>query len=209
MQQRSRMSLSMVGLVAAGLLTVGLLPGAAAQRSGSGPVAVVNLSGVMAGLAERADAEAQLRARGESIRIEVDTRQARVRTMQEAFAALTTTEERLVAEEGVDAELIQFMAWNELMKQELDSERALLLEKLYVDIMAAVKHMAESDGIDLVFIHDASGGIQTSMDPQAPPLEQQVRQQINARRIAFAAPRIDRTRDIIIRMNNAYSPQSP
>lgn len=209
MQQRSRMSFSMVGLVAAGLLTVGLLPGAAAQRSSSGPIAVVNLSGVMGGLAERADAEAQLRARGEAIRVEVDTRQAKLRILQEEFAALTTTVERLAAEERVDAELIQFMAWNELMKQELDSERALLLEKLYVDIMAAVKHMAESDGIDLVLVHDSSGGIQTSMDPEAPPLEQQVRQQISMRRIAFAAPRIDRTRDIIIRMNNAYSPQSP
>ena len=45
--------------------------------------------------------------------------------------------------------------------------------------------------------------------PNNAALEQQVRQQIAMRRIAFAAPRIDRTRDIIIRMNNAYSPQSP
>lgn len=209
MHQRSKMSLSMVGLVAAGLLTVGLLPGAVAQQSSSGPIAVVNLSGVMAGLAERADAEAQLRAKGEGIRIEIDTRQAKLRIIQEEFSALTDVVARLAAEERVDAELIQFMAWNELMKQELDSERALLLEKLYVDIMAAVKHMAESDGIDLVLVHDATGGIQTSMAAEAPPLEQQVRQQIAMRRIAFAAPRIDRTRDVIIRMNNAYGPQSP
>ena len=209
MCRRSGVSFSTVAFAALAMLVVGLLPGATAQRSSSGPVAVVDLAGVMGGLAERADAEARLRSRGESIRVEVETRQAKLRELQEAFAAMTDPTERLAAEEHLDAEIIQFMAWNELMKQELDGERALLLEKLYIDIMAAVKTMAESDGIDLVMVHDSMSEIQTNMSPDAPPLETQVRQQISMRRIAFAAPRIDRTRDVIIRMNNAYSPQNP
>ena len=129
--------------------------------------------------------------------------------MEQEFQALPDPVARLAAEERLDGELIQFMAWDELMKQELDGERAWMLEKLYIDIMVAVKNMAQADGIDLVLVHDAAGELQTNMDPKAPPLEYQIRQQIAMRRIAFAAPRIDRTQDVIIRMNNAYNPQSP
>jgi len=209
MPHRSRVSFSLIALVATGVVAIGLLPGAAAQRSSSGPVAVVDLNGVMVGLAERADAEARLRAKGESISVEVETRQVSLRALEQEFLALTDPVARLAAEERLDGELIQFMAWQELTKQEMDGERAWMLEKLYIDIMAAVKNMARADGIDLVLVHDAAGEIQTNMDPKAPPLEYQVRQQIAMRRIAFAAPRIDRTQDVIIRMNNAYNPQSP
>jgi Skp family chaperone for outer membrane proteins len=209
MPHRSRVSFPLIALVATGVVAIGLLPGAAAQRSSSGPVAVVDLNGVMVGLAERADAEARLRAKGESISVEVETRQVSLRALEQEFLALTDPVAKLAAEERLDGELIQFMAWDELMKQELDGERAWMLEKLYIDIMAAVKNMARADGIDLVLVHDAAGEIQTNMDPKAPPLEYQVRQQIATRRIAFAAPRIDRTQDVIIRMNNAYNPQSP
>jgi hypothetical protein len=75
--------------------------------------------------------------------------------------------------------------------------------------MAAVKSMADADHIDLVLVHDGVQDIQTNPDPEAPPQELQVRQQIAMRRIAFAAPRIDRTQDVIIRMNNAYNPTTP
>jgi Skp family chaperone for outer membrane proteins len=209
MHHRSRVSFPLMALMIAGVVAVGLLPGAVAQRSSGGPVAVVNLNGVMAGLAERADAEARLRAKGESIRVEVETKQASLRALEQEFLTLTDPPTKLAAEEQLDGKLIQFMAWDELMKQELDGERAWMLEKLYIDIMVAVRSMAQADGIDLVLVDDGSGEIQTNMDPKAPPLEYQVRQQIAMRRIAFAAPRIDRTQDVIIRMNNAYNPQSP
>jgi len=209
MHHRSRVSFPLMALMIASVVAVGLLPGAVAQRSSGGPVAVVNLNGVMAGLAERADAEARLRAKGESIRVEAETKQASLRALEQEFLTLTDPSAKLAAEELLDGQLIQFMAWDELMKQELDGERAWMLEKLYIDIMVAVRSMAQADGIDLVLVDDGSGEIQTNMDPKAPPLEYQVRQQIAMRRIAFAAPRIDRTQDVIIRMNNAYNPQSP
>ena len=64
MHHRLRVSFPLIALVVTGVVAIGLLPGAAAQRSSSGPVAVVDLNGVMVGLAERADAEARLRAKG-------------------------------------------------------------------------------------------------------------------------------------------------
>lgn len=209
MHHRSRPSFPILAVVGVGLLAIGLLPGAAAQRSSSGPVAVVSLNGVMVGLNERADAEARLRAKGEAIRVEIETRQASLRAMEEAFRAVTDPVAKLAAEERLDGEFIQFMAWDELMKQELDGDRAWMLEKLYIDIMAAVKSMADAGDIDLVLVHDGGTEIQTNLDPEAPPLEYQVRQQIAMRRIAFAAPRIDRTQDVIILMNNAYNPKTP
>jgi len=168
-------------------------------------VAVVNLPGVLEGLAERADAEAELRAQTDQIAAEAQEREAEVRSLQQALAALDDPAERLVAEEQVDNAVIQLMAWQELMKREVDVERALRLEKIYRDIMNAIADMAASDGIDLVLIHDGATEIQTNPDPQAPPLETQVRQQIAQRRIAFAADRIDRTQDVIVRMNKTYA----
>ncbi|MDP6986907.1 MAG: OmpH family outer membrane protein [Phycisphaerales bacterium] len=209
MHHRSRPSSSSLAIVAVGLLVAFLLPGAAAQRSSSGPVAVVNLNGVMVGLTERLDAEAKLRAKGEAIRAETETRQASLRALEEEFRAVTDPVARLAAEERLDGEVVQFMAWDALAKQELDSERAWMLQGLYIDIMAAVKQMADADHIDLVLVHDGSQDIQVNPDPEAPPAEYQVRQQIAMRRIAFAAPRIDRTQDVIIRMNNAYNPTTP
>jgi Skp family chaperone for outer membrane proteins len=183
------------------------MPGEAAQRGATSPVAVVNLSGVLEGLVERADAEASLRAKAGQVAAEAESRQEAVRALQIELAAITDPIERLPVEERVDGEVVQFMAWQELMKQELDVDRALQLEKLYRDIMASVADMATADGIDLVLIHDGIRPIETNPSPDAPPLAAQVRQQIAQRRIAFASERIDRTRDVIIRMNNAYQPE--
>ncbi|MDG2053391.1 MAG: OmpH family outer membrane protein [Phycisphaerales bacterium] len=207
MASHSRMSVPALCLAGIGLFAIGLMPGEAAQRGASSPVAVVNLSGVLEGLVERADAEASLRAKAGQVAAEAESRQEAVRGFQVELAAITDPIERLTVEERVDGEVVQFMAWQELMKQELDVDRALQLEKLYRDIMAAVADMATADGIDLVLIHDGIRPIETNPSPEAPPLATQVRQQIAQRRIAFASERIDRTRDVIIRMNNAYQPE--
>jgi Skp family chaperone for outer membrane proteins len=201
------MSVPALCIAGIGLFAIGLMPGEAAQRGASSPVAVVNLSGVLEGLVERADAEASLRAKAGQVAAEAESRQEAVRGFQVELAAITDPIERLTVEERVDGEVVQFMAWQELMKQELDVDRALQLEKLYRDIMAAVADMATADGIDLVLIHDGIRPIETNPSPEAPPLATQVRQQIAQRRIAFASERIDRTRDVIIRMNNAYQPE--
>jgi len=163
---------------------------------------------VMEGLAERADAEAGLRAKAQAVAAEAETRQAAVRKLQEELMAITDPIQRLSKEEQVDADVIQFMAWQELMKQELDVERALAMERLYRDIMAAVADIATKDGIDLVLIHDGARGIETNPAPEAGPMATQVRQQIAQRRIAFASDRIDRTRDVIIRMNADYKDET-
>lgn len=207
MASHSRMSVPALCLAGIGLLAIGLMPGEAAQRGATSPVAVVNLSGVLEGLVERADAEASLRAKAGQVAAEAESRQEAVRALQIELIAITDPIERLPVEERVDGEVVQFMAWQELMKQELDVDRALQLEKLYRDIMASVADMATADGIDLVLIHDGIRPIETNPSPDAPPLAAQVRQQIAQRRIAFASERIDRTRDVIIRMNNAYQPE--
>ncbi len=204
----TRVSLPVFFAAAVAAVSVAVLPGSAAQQSAVSPVAVVNLSQVMEGLAERADAEAGLRAKAQAVAAEAETRQAAVRKLQEELMAITDPIQRLSKEEQVDADVIQFMAWQELMKQELDVERALAMERLYRDIMAAVADIATTDGIDLVLIHDGARGIETNPAPEAGPMATQVRQQIAQRRIAFASDRIDRTRDVIIRMNADYKDET-
>ncbi len=204
MRTRTPLTFPVAGILTVLFMALVAIPGASAQRSSSGPVAVVDLAGVMSGLAERADAEAQLRAKEEQYLTEVQQKEADVRALEAAFAGLSDPAERIAAEERLDAATVQFMAWNELWKRQMDLEQALLLEKLYKDVMAAIAEMAQADGIDLVLIHDGLSDIQAEFSPNAPPLATQIRNQIAVRRVAYAAPQIDRTHDVIIRMNNAY-----
>ena len=110
--------------------------------------------------------------------------------------------DRINAQEQLDEKYTEFLAWQEFTMRELDIERALLMQGLYEDVMTAVQKMAQREGLDMVFIYSPDRDIQ--IDPQAGPLEDQVRNEIRSRRIAFSSARVDRTEDVIIRMNNEY-----
>ncbi len=200
--QTTWMSISVMATV---LLAVAFLPSATAQRGAAGPVAVVDIAVVLQGLAERADAEAHIRARAEAFEPELNRLQSEVKSLEEALEATADSPERLLAEERVDAAVINLMALDYMVKREMDVERSLQLKGLYEDIMQAIADMAEADRIDLVLIHDGNQQIETVNASDAPPQVSQVRAQIAQRRIAFAAQHIDRTRDVIVRMNKDYA----
>lgn len=190
-------------LMIAAVMVATLSTTASSLRSG-GPVAVVDLSRVLDGLDERADAEAKLRAKADEIRVEAEQRETEIRALRDQFEAETDPAVQLSISEQIDERIIHFRAWQEFINREMDVERAVLLQNLYRDIRTSIAEMAQADGIDVIMTWQSEGEIQLDPNPELPPLETQVRQQIATRRIAYAAPRVDRSEDVIIRMNNAY-----
>jgi Skp family chaperone for outer membrane proteins len=184
------------------LASVISIRGTALSMAPAGPVAYIDLVRVINGLAEKADAEAKLNTQGEGILGESEARQKELQELNEAIGTMELGPDRINAQERLDEKYTEFLAWQEFTMRELDIERALLMQGLYEDVMTAVQKMAQREGLDMVFIYSPDRDIQ--IDPQAGPLEDQVRNEIRSRRIAFSSARVDRTEDVIIRMNNEY-----
>lgn len=204
MQRSSGTSMIVTAVLAAAVLVTIAFTGTASSLRSGGPVAVVDLARVLDGLDERADAEARLRAKGEEIRTEAEQRDVEVRDLQKRLEESTDPDEQRSLAEEIDERIIHFRAWQEFINREMDVERAVLLQNLYRDIRTSIAEMADVDGLDIILTYQSAGEIQLDPNPELPPLEAQVRQQIASRRVAFAASRVDRTEDVIIRMNNAY-----
>ena len=192
-------ALGVLGIVLAGMIS---LRGTAVSMAPAGPVAYIDLVRVINGLAEKADAEANLNGQLETVLGESESREKEIRELSESIGAMDMGPDRIAAQEQLDEKYTEFLAWQEFTLREIDIERALLMQGLYQDVMTAVRKMAEREGIDMVFIYSPDREIQ--IDPQAGPLEDQVRADIRSRRIAFSSARVDRTEDVIIRMNNEY-----
>ena len=188
----------LVVLLAAGIS----FRGTALSMAPSGPVAYIDLVRVINGLAEKADAEANLNTQLETVLGESESREKEIRELNDSIGSMDMGPDRIIAQEQLDEKYTEFLAWQEFTLREIDIERALLMQGLYQDVMAAVRKMADREGIDMVFIYSPDREIQ--IDPQAGPLEDQVRADIRSRRIAFSSARVDRTEDVIIRMNNEY-----
>ena len=192
-------ALGVLGIVLAAMIS---LRGTALSMAPAGPVAYIDLVRVINGLAEKADAEANLNGQLETVLGESESREKEIRELSESIGAMDMGPDRISAQEQLDEKYTEFLAWQEFTLREIDIERALLMQGLYQDVMTAVRKMAEREGIDMVFIYSPDREIQ--IDPQAGPLEDQVRADIRSRRIAFSSARVDRTEDVIIRMNNEY-----
>jgi Skp family chaperone for outer membrane proteins len=163
----------------------------------------VSLSRVLEGLQQRADAEVELTQKADQIRAEDKRREEEIATLQEQFKHINEIEAKQQLEEDIALLGLNYQAWVRFVKDQLDVDRALLLQSLYRSIKAAIQELAETEGYDLVLVDDSQGDLKWSEDS---PLnrEGQTLQQIAARRVLYASPVIDVTDDLVERMNNKY-----
>lgn len=185
--------------------------GAASQPARTATVVTVNLNAVLEGLAQRSDAESKMRAMGQRMIDERERRQAHVESLRDQLVELNKarqpsappTEAEMELGAKLEWEMLSFQAWAQGATERLDIEQALLLQDLYRAIRIAAEDMAKANGYDLVLTDDSRGEL--TNDPTSNLSNQdQVRQQIAARKILYAGPRIDITNDLIARMNNQY-----
>ena len=188
----------------AGLITSpGALEGPAPRPSQATTIATVDLTAVLEGLTQRADADLRLRQMAEESRTESDRRAGEIEALRAQFRDTVVPATRQDLEERLALAAIEYGAWVRLTNQKTDVEQSLVLQDLYRSIKLAAAEMARAEGYDLVIVDDSVRQLRLSLDS---PLsrEEQIRQQIGARRLLFAAPELNVTDDLIARMNRAY-----
>jgi Skp family chaperone for outer membrane proteins len=195
------------GFLARSLLTLavaGSLLGAASLLAPRSPtIAVVDLRKVLSQLNERAQAEASLKTMAESLQAEMDRRQNELKDVDQKIADTQDPAARRRLQEDRAFKALDAESWAALKSNEVDAERALLLQSLYRSIREAAAAMAKDLGYDLVVMDDATAEIRVNSESQA-TRESQVSQQINARRLLYANPELDITDSLITRMNNVF-----
>lgn len=161
-------------------------------------VATVDLEALFEGLAERAAEDARLQ--GLASRIEQESnnkRQALTNKGTELSAMDPTSPRALEMQDELALGAIEYQAWVEYQRRYIEREKGLVMAKLYRSIKRSVEDMSKAEGLDIVFLNDSLKDIQGGD-------ENMVVQQISARRMLFANPAIDITKDLMDRMNNSF-----
>lgn len=184
-------------------------PAEATRISSYGPtvVATIDLQKVMDSLAERADLEAALTAQSQNILAERDRRQAEIEQLNSELGDMVEGPEQVKMQDALDLKLLQEMAWLRFIQQEIDVEKALMLQNLYMSMEKHVAELAEIEGIDLVIIDDTTMNFQLIPGVQV-SRQDQIREQIANKRVLYRSLSIDISDDLIVRMNNEYAASS-
>jgi Skp family chaperone for outer membrane proteins len=192
-----------------GLLAVSLAVGlvfayqALGSRGAAAPppvtAATVDLERVFEALAELASEQTHLQELGANMDTEKTAREQELEGMDEQLAITEAgTPDYETLEQEYIQKSIEYQAWIEFMRRQIDREKALVLEKVYNSVKQAVRDMAEQHGYDIVYLND-------SLKPLQRGSEASIQQQISARRMLYTSPALDITEDLIQRMNNAYA----
>jgi Skp family chaperone for outer membrane proteins len=186
------------------LLAVRPADGTSATLADNTVVAVVNPTQVLEGLVERAEAEAQLRAKFEELKAQANARTSEIRTLQEQLEGVTDATARESLLDTIDAKGVKAIAFDQFAARQFDVDLALLQQDLYNRIVLSVGELAQANGIDIVLVNDNAIPIQVNPELRVPRATQ-VEEQIAQRRVMFAAGSVDVTEALILRMNNAHS----
>ncbi len=210
---KKNLNVSAVVLIAVLLSIVAYQAGANRITSPANPatVAVVNLPAVLEGLAQRSEAEMDLRNMGTAINAEREKRETEIRRLGQEHDQLRRqsienpdlTPEADAIEERLVYEELRYRAWMEFTSDQVDLEQALILQDLYRVTKRAINQLAETEGYDLVLVDDGQGELMINPESRASRTAQ-IEQQMLARVMLYTNPAIDITNNLIERMNNAY-----
>ena len=180
-------------------VTAGLLAVGQAGATGSARVAVVDVPTVSEGYHKTADLEAKFESVRQTLNQQRDTLRDRVeltrRSLQEELKP--GTEEFRARRKQLallEAELQNFM---ESESKRIETDLARSLERIFADIQAVVRVVAQEKGIDIVVAADR-------MPDNAAESPTQVRQQILLQKVLYWSPQVDLTNEIVTRLNANY-----
>jgi Skp family chaperone for outer membrane proteins len=162
-------------------------------------LATVNLEQAFEGLQEKDQADAELTAMAEELKIQGDELADAIDVLQEEMDAYAVGSEQHQKTMGRwQLMTLEYQAFVEFSRRKIDIRRALTLKRLYQSIKQATQIMAEENGYDIVFVDDSIAEIPNGN-------ETEVRRQISARRMLYTSPQIDITDELIARMNGGIN----
>ncbi len=166
-------------------------------------LAAVQIESLFNGLVQRAEAKAEIEALNDEITAEKNARQDKITKMEEEFRGAADPERQ---EELVDAMTLEKLKLQFLYQEaaaELEVEKALRLQHLYLKISEAIGELASAQGYDLVILDDSAQEPEFDRASRIPG-QVQILQQIASRKVLYRNPAIDITNDLITRMNNEF-----
>jgi Skp family chaperone for outer membrane proteins len=175
---------------------------AVGQQIGTARVAVVNVSTVSARYARTADLEAQFEQQRLSFNEQRNAMQQKIQRLgqslqQELRPGTPEFEARRKELAMQEAELQWF---SEAESQRIERGLAESLRSIYADILAALREVADEQGIDIVLAAD-------QLPEEPAQTTTQVRQQIVLQKVLYWNPRMDLTEQVIARVNERYRAQ--
>jgi Skp family chaperone for outer membrane proteins len=185
------------------LLTAAVAVSAHAAALAAPPVAVatVDVAKVFDKLNENADWQIQIRTLASSYTEELRARQSELEKLLKELEAMTDAGQRSGLADDIAMKRLRLEEWARLKQAEIDRERSLMWQSMYRSIRDEARKVAEGEGYQLVIVDDSQTEVRASREIKA-PLEEQVKQQIASLRILYAAPTIDISDKVVVRINN-------
>jgi len=199
-------------IAAAASLAMALAPGALgtarfAPAQGT-RTATVSLARVMDKLQERQEFEMQVEAMKRQFQEEVQARKKKFESGLKEVEAMEDTPARQAKLEPLILEQLELEQWGNSRMADIDRERSLMWRSIYRNLRSETAKLAEAEGYDHILVDDGSEDLPTSRELKV-PLETQVLDQLQRRRMLYASPAHDLTDKLIVRMNNARAAGSP
>jgi Skp family chaperone for outer membrane proteins len=142
---------------------------------------------------ELAQLQETLKAEEQTRRNKIDQVQAEIDTLGDNDATRTKRYEDLLKMQ------IDYKSWGEVMRAHVTRENSLWTMRVYEEILAAAKALAEREGYDMVLRQDEFQRV--SMDIEV------IMQQINSNQVLYTHPSLDLTQSVIDRLNEEYKTQ--
>ena len=162
-------------------------------------VACVDLERVYAGLDQHKAAEQKLNdlikaesSKRDAIVNETQSLQAELENFKPDTPGFNETARKLTDAAG------RLKVFEDFLKRKLEFERAQLVRVTYGSIKAAIGDLSKAQGVDIVFMDDATPPFDKN-DPRP------ITQQISGRRMLWFNPQLDMTDDLIKAMNASFA----
>jgi Skp family chaperone for outer membrane proteins len=170
--------------------------------------ASVSLARLIDKLQERQEFEMQIGAMRNQFMEEANARKKKLEAGLKEVEAMPDTPERQAKLEPLIVEQLELEQWANSRMTDVDRERSLMWRSIYRNLRSEAGKLAEAEGYDYIIIDDGSDDLPTNREVKM-PLEQQVLEQLQRRRVLFASPAHDLTDKLIVRMNNARAAGTP
>jgi len=198
MNRKTSMIILAAAAIGLGVSTLVSTLDAQANKKPGTPTAVVDIEKVFNELDERSAVEADIQSRiAELQKWEQDQRKdiAALQSDLELMKAGTDAYEQ--TREKLRKALIELRVEMEVGQRQIEQEKALQLEGLYLKMIETVGQVARQQGYELVMFRD-------NTPPMRGANQQQIAALIQVRKTLYAADHLDLTEQVKQKMNNDY-----
>ncbi len=199
-------------LINAPVITIVLIAGAFVahealgrrQPTGSPAViAAIRMEVLFDGLQQRAEAKAELDRLEAGVVAARGAREAGIKQLEDELENAVGATNRQEVEDKIALAKLELQFSYQEAAAELEIEKALRLQQLYLTIKRSLKQLAQAEGYDMVILDDSIDALQIDRESRIPPQVQGL-QQIMSHKLLYLMPTIDITEDLVTRMNNEY-----